>query len=65
MKPILLAILVLFALQADNCGTAGSIQDAQHTSAKRAVDAEDLQPTPTPAPTYEPPPTFTPESEAQ
>jgi len=57
MKSILITCLFLLALQSD-CGTAGSVQDTQHTSAKRQVDAEDAQPTPKPEPTYEPDPTF-------
>lgn len=57
MKKLTLIFLLALALQ-DNCGTAGSIQDTQHTSAKRAVDTEDARPTPQPEPTYEPQPTF-------
>lgn len=60
MKTVFIAVLLL-ALQASDCATAGSNGDTRHTSAKRAVDAEDARPTPTPAPTYEPFPTFEPE----
>lgn len=48
MKPLLLLGLLLYVLSGDNCGTGGSIQDANHTESKRQVDAEDAQPTPTP-----------------
>lgn len=49
MKTILLSFALLFALQASDCATAGSIQDSNVTRAKRQVDAEDLsKPAPTP-----------------
>lgn len=46
MRNLLLIGLFLFALNADNCGTAGSVQDTRHTQAKRDVDAEDAKRTP-------------------
>ena len=48
MRTLLLFGLMLFALNGDACGTAGSIQDTNHTKSKRQVDAEDAKPTPTP-----------------
>ena len=41
MKTIFAIALLLLAMQASDCATAGSIQDSNVTKAKREVDAED------------------------
>lgn len=48
-----LLFILLLALQASDCATAGSIQDSSVTKAKRETDAEDSakrKPAPTPQP---------------
>lgn len=41
MRTLLWSLTIVFALQASDCATAGSIQDSKVTKAKREVDAED------------------------
>ena len=50
MKTILLSVVLLLAIQASDCATAGSIQDSKVTKAKRELDAEVMATSPTPTP---------------